>query len=76
MITLDIFTRSEWAEVCGMDDADIPECFGDAVEFYSIEDSAVAGCQYPDGTFGAFGCMIDVKRITFGMMMDYIKGGM
>lgn len=45
------------------------------VAFYADTESAIAGCKYQDGMYGAFGAGYDVKDITYDEMIDYIKAG-
>lgn len=64
----------------GVDDDEAVEIFespfhGKAVKIYADEESAVAGCEYEDGTFGIFGAGMDEDDLTKGEMYTGINAG-
>ena len=75
------YTVGEWAEFDGLTVEEEIEDFacvhGNPVKFFGSEDeeAAVAGVQYEDGTFGAFGAGMEFVGITKEMMYDAIEAG-
>ena len=74
------YTVEEWAEFDGLTVEEINKYYGSKkhgqpVEFYSDEESAVAGVKYTDGTFGCFGAGMDTDGLTEDEMMMAIRAG-
>lgn len=68
------YSVAEWAENEGMTVEEINEEFGNVVAFYADIDSEIAGCQFEDGTFGVFGCGMDMNGLSYEEMFEIVMG--
>ena len=81
MIIVVKYSAKEWAkEMEGISveefQESIVETFGKEItNVYFNEDSAVVGCQFVDGTYGAFGCRMDTDGLSYDEMLIQIECG-
>ena len=76
MLNLERISKSEWAAITGCSVEELQEDFVKLVRcFHADDDSAVAGVEYCDGTYGCFGCGKDIDDLTFEQMVDCIEAG-
>lgn len=54
------------------------ESFGKEVTtiWADIENSEISGCQFTDGTYGVFGCGMDMDGLDYDDMMNIINDAM
>lgn len=71
------FSVKEWADREGITIEELEQDFNKKpVAFFSNDDSATAGVEYEDGTFGSFGCGQDYDGLTYDEMCDAVECGM
>ena len=72
------YTVKKYANECSMTVDDVQCGFSKKIKtVYADDNSAVAGCEFEDGTFGCFGCKMDCEDLaSYDEVVTAIKCGM